>query len=323
VIVELHPVVTSIDIAVLNQTIHGMSTEAYRDVLAERLPTQTVKLIASPAEYEELLPQARVITGFEIDAATVENATNLELFACTFAGTDHLPLDAFAANDVDVTNASGVHGPNASEQVLAYVLSFARGLDRGWQQSQAGTWSHYHTDELYGSTVTVVGMGAIGGAILDRLAPFGVETIGVRNSPSKGGNADEVVGIEEVPEILPRTDYLILACPLTEETEHLVDETALARMPPDSVLVNIARGEVVDTDALLAALRTNELRGAALDVTDPEPLSDGHPLWSHDNCLITPHNAGYTPRYWDRMADIIADNIDRLDTDERLRNLAK
>jgi len=88
------------------------------------------------------------------------------------------------------------------------------------------------------------------------------------------------------------------------------------------VLVNIARGEVVDTDALLAALRTNELRGAALDVTDPEPLPEGHPLWSHDNCLITPHNAGYTPRYWDRMADIIADNIDRLDTDERLRNLA-
>jgi len=224
---ELPSDVTSIDIAVLNQTIHGMSTEAYRDALAERLPSQTVKLVSSPTEYDEVLPEARIITGFEIDVATVEKATNLELFACTFAGTDHLPLDAFAANDVHVTNASGVHGPNASEQVLAYVLSFARGLDRGWKQSQAGTWSHYHTDELYDSTVTVVGMGAIGGAILDRLDPFGVETIGVRNSPSKGGNADEVIGIEEVPEILPRTDYLILACPLTEETEGLVDEEAL------------------------------------------------------------------------------------------------
>ena len=299
-----------------------MSAREYRDVLDERLPSQTVRLVASPTEYDELLPEARIITGFEIDAETVDRAANLDLFACTFAGTDHLPLDAFAANDVQVTNASGVHGPNAAEQVLAYVLSFARGLDRGWNQSQAGTWSHYQTDELYGSTVTVVGMGSIGGAILDRLAPFGVDTIGVRNSPSKGGNADEVVGIDQVPEILPRTDYLVLACPLTEQTAQLVDEDALERLSPDGVLVNIARGEVVDTDALLAALQTNELRGAALDVTDPEPLPDGHPLWSHDNCLITPHNAGHTPRYWDRMAEIIADNIDRLDTDEPLRNLA-
>ena len=313
---------TSVDIAVLDQTIHGMSAREYRDVLDERLPSQTVRLVASPTEYDELLPEARIITGFEIDAETVDRAANLDLFACTFAGTDHLPLDAFAANDVQVTNASGVHGPNAAEQVLAYVLSFARGLDRGWNQSQAGTWSHYQTDELYGSTVTVVGMGSIGGAILDRLAPFGVDTIGVRNSPSKGGNADEVVGIDQVPEILPRTDYLVLACPLTEQTAQLVDEDALERLSPDGVLVNIARGEVVDTDALLAALQTNELRGAALDVTDPEPLPDGHPLWSHDNCLITPHNAGHTPRYWDRMAEIIADNIDRLDTDEPLRNLA-
>jgi len=300
-----------------------MSARDYRDVLDERLPSKTVRLVSSPTEYDELLPEARIITGFEIDAETVDRATNLEMFACTFAGTDHLPLEAFAANDVQVTNASGVHGPNAAEQVLAYVLSFARGLDRGWKQSQAGTWSHYQTDELYDSTVTVVGMGSIGGAILDRLAPFGVETIGVRNSPSKGGNADEVVGIEQVAEILPRTDYLVLACPLTEQTAQLVDETALEQLPPDSVLVNIARGEVVDTDALLAALQTNELRGAALDVTDPEPLPDGHPLWSHDNCLITPHNAGHTPRYWDRMADIIADNVDRLGTDEPLRNLAK
>ena len=312
----------SIDIAVLDQTIHGMSAREYRDTLAERVPSQTIKLIATPSEYAERLPEARIITGFEIDAETVDRASNLELFACTFAGTDHLPLDAFDANGVQVTNASGVHGPNAAEQVLAYVLSFARGLDHGWAQSQAGTWSHYQTDELYESTVTVVGMGSIGGAIIDRFEPFGVELIGVRNSPSKGGAADEVVGIEQVPEVLPRTDYLVLACPLTEQTAQLVDETALERLPPDSVVVNIARGKVVDTDALCTALQTNELRGAALDVTDPEPLPDGHPLWSHDNCLITPHNAGHTPRYWERMTDIIAENLDRLETDKPLRNLA-
>ena len=117
----------------------------------------------------------------------MDRAANLEHFVCTFAGTDHLPLDAFADNDVGVSNASDVHGPNAAEQVLAYVLTFARNLDRGWRQSEAGTWNHYLTGEPHGSTVTVVGMGSIGGALLDRLEPFGVDTTGVRNTPSKGG----------------------------------------------------------------------------------------------------------------------------------------
>ena len=300
---------SEIDVLVLDQTIHGMSTRNYRDVLRERLPDMRVELASTPSEYEELLPQAKILTGFEIDADDVDRATNLERFVCTFAGTDHLPLDAFAANDVEVSNASGVHGPNAAEQVLAYVLTFARNLDRGWRQSEAGTWNHYHTGELHGSTVTVVGMGSIGGAILDRLEPFGVDTIGVRNTPSKGGNADQIVGFEDVPEIMPRTDYLILACPLTEKTERLVDEETLDLLSPESVLVNIARGEVVDTDALVQALKTNGLRAAALDVTDPEPLPDGHPLWNLDNCLITPHNVGHTPNYWDRMADIIVEDI--------------
>jgi len=298
-----------IDVLVLDQTIHGMSTRNYRDVLRERLPDMRVELASTPSEYEDLLPQAKILTGFEIDADDVDRATNLERFVCTFAGTDHLPLDAFADNNVDVSNASGVHGPNAAEQVLAYVLTFARNLDRGWRQSEAGTWNHYHTGELYGSTVTVVGMGSIGGAILDRLEPFGVDTIGVRNTPSKGGNADGVVGFEDMPEIMPRTDYLILACPLTEKTERLVDQGTLELLSPESVLVNIARGEVVDTDALVQALKTNGLRAAALDVTDPEPLPDGHPLWNLDNCLITPHNVGHTPNYWDRMADIIVEDI--------------
>src|SRR6056297_2843730 len=113
---------SEIDVLVLDQTIHGMSTRNYRDVLRERLPDMRVELASTPSEYEDLLPQAKILTGFEIDADDVDRATNLERFVCTFAGTDHLPLDAFADNNVDVSNASGVHGPNAAEQVLAYVL---------------------------------------------------------------------------------------------------------------------------------------------------------------------------------------------------------
>jgi phosphoglycerate dehydrogenase-like enzyme len=160
--------------------------------------------------------------------------------------------------------------------------------------------------------VTVVGLGAIGQAIVERLAGFGVETLGVRYSPEKGGPTDEVLGFEELHDALARTEYLALACPLTEETRGLIDTAAFETVPSEAVLINVARGPVVETDALVAALRSNAIRGAALDVTDPEPLPRDHPLWTFENALITPHSAGHTPQYYDRLADIVATNLERV-----------
>ncbi|MDG5778805.1 D-2-hydroxyacid dehydrogenase [Haloarculaceae archaeon H-GB2-1] len=309
-----------LDVLVLNRQIHGMAPTDYRDAIRERLPDADVRLAATPDERSRLVERARVVTGKDLTRDELDRAAELELFACTFAGTDHLPLDAFAAHDVAVTNASGVHGPGAAEQVLGYILSFARRLGQGWHNSERGVWQHYQADELQDSTVTVVGMGAIGTAILDRLAPFGVDTVGVRHSPEKGGPADEVVGYDEVDAVLPRSDYIVLACPLTETTRGLLDDDTFDHLRPNAFLVNIARGPVVETDALLRALRKERIAGAALDVTDPEPLPHDHELWDFENCLITPHNAGHTPRYWDRLAKIIATNVPRLGSETALEN---
>jgi phosphoglycerate dehydrogenase-like enzyme len=309
------------DVLVLPRKIHGMAPTDYPPAIEAELPDVEVAYAATPAERERLLPDARVVTGFDLPEADLDRAANLDLFACIYAGTDHVALDALAERGVAVTNASGVHAPNAAEQVLAYLLAFARGLDRGFAQSQAGVWQHYQADDLHGSTVTVVGMGAIGTAILDRLEPFGVERVGVRHTPEKGGPADAVHGYDEFDALLPETDHLVLACPLTDTTEGLVDAEAIQRLPPTATLVNIARGPVVDTDALLTAFRKNHVDAAALDVTDPEPLPHDHDLWDMDRCLITPHNAGHTPRYWERRAAILARNFRRLGTDEPLENL--
>jgi phosphoglycerate dehydrogenase-like enzyme len=167
---------------------------------------------------------------------------------------------------------------------------------------------------MAGSTATVVGLGPIGEAIVRRLEGFDVDTVGVRYTPEKGGPTDEVVGFEDAPldDALARTDYLFLACPLTDTTRGLIDESAFATLPPDAAIVNVARGPVIDTDALVDAIRSNGIRGAALDVTDPEPLPEEHPLWSFENVLITPHNAGYTPNYYERVADILARNLERI-----------
>ena len=312
------------DIAVLRQKIHGLSAEAYAETLRERLPDREVALATTPAEERDLLSRVQVATGFDVSEADLDAAENLDLFACVFAGTGHLPIEAFEARDVAVTNASGVHGPNIAEQVLGSLLYFARRFHVAERQKEANVWQSYPTVELQGSTVAVVGLGALGEAVVDRLDPFGVETVGVRYSPEKGGPTDEVVGFDDeqgLHDAFARADYVVIACPLTDATRGLVDADAFASMAPDTVLVNVGRGPVVDTDALVSQLGSNGIRGAALDVTDPEPLPADHPLWEFENVLITPHNAGHTPKYWERMADIIAENLDKLDAgDDDLRN---
>jgi phosphoglycerate dehydrogenase-like enzyme len=309
------------EVLVLRKGTHGVPVERYADAIRDRLPDGTVTLARTPDEERALIRDAEYVTGMELDEETVDRADELEVFACAYAGTGHLPLDALDSRGVAVTNASGVHGPNIGEHVLGAILSFARRFHEGWRRQGRREWRHYQAHELQGSTVTVVGLGAIGQSVVERLDPFGVETIGVRYSPEKGGPTDEVVGFDDVGEVAARTDYLVLACPLTEETRGLVSGDEFVTLPPNAVVINVARGPVVDTDALVDALRSNWIRGASLDVTDPEPLPEDHPLWNLGNVQITPHNAGQTPKYYDRLADIVAENARRFAAgDEELEN---
>jgi phosphoglycerate dehydrogenase-like enzyme len=157
-------------------------------------------------------------------------------------------------------------------------------------------------------------MGAIGNAVVQRLEGFEVDIIGVRYTPEKGGPTDEVIGFdyEDLHGALARTDYLVLATPLSDTTRELIGEEELATLPPNAVVVNASRGAVVDTDALLESLQKGGIRGAALDVTEPEPLPNDHPLWEMENVLMTPHMGGHTPMHWDRLADILAENVSKL-----------
>ncbi|ELZ27529.1 D-isomer specific 2-hydroxyacid dehydrogenase NAD-binding protein [Halosimplex carlsbadense 2-9-1] len=260
-----------------------------------------------------------------IDETLAAEADGLELFACASSGINHLPVELLRERGVTVTNAAGIHAPGIAEQAVGNILAFSRRLHEGWKQKQNREWRHYQASELTGCTVTVVGLGSIGTAVTRRLAGFGVDTIGVRYTPSKGGPTDEVIGFDETEfhSALAETDYLVIACPLTDETRGLVGKEELVTLPPEAVVVNTARGAIIDTDALLWAIRDGCLRGAALDVTDPEPLPEDHPLWSFGNVLITPHMGGHTTYHWPRLADILAENVKRLgedDTDRPLRN---
>jgi phosphoglycerate dehydrogenase-like enzyme len=313
---------TDPDVVVLRQKVHGMAPDAYGEKLRDRLPDHEVAVATTPDEERELLGRARVATGIDFDPAWLETAANLELFACAYAGTGHVDVDALADVGVAVTNAAGVHGPNISEYVVGSLVAHERRFRRAREQQERAHWEAYPVGELHGSTAAVVGLGAIGSALVERLHPFGVETIGVRYTPEKGGPTDEVVGFDAIHSALARADYVILACPLTETTRGLIDADALASMRADAILVNVARGSVVDTAALVTTLRDTDIRGATLDVTDPEPLPADHPLWSFENVRITPHNAGNTPQYYDRLADVLATNLRRLEGTGEAEGLA-
>lgn len=304
------------DVLVLRRGAHGMSTERYAEELRERLPDYEVVRARTPQEEREYVATVPVATGHALDTDLLDHAENLELFACAAAGVGHLPLTELEERGVVVTNASGIHGPNIAEHVIGNVLVFSRNLHHGWRRQARTEWRHFkaHSRELTDSTVTVVGLGPIGRAIANRLEPFGCHRIGVRYTPEKGGPADEVIGFgeEEFHDALSRTDYLVLACPLTETTRGLVGSEAFETLSPDAVVVNIGRGPLIDTDALLDAIKDNAIRGAALDVTDPEPLEPDHELWRMRNVLITPHNSGHTSQYYPRLAVIVADNLRRV-----------
>jgi phosphoglycerate dehydrogenase-like enzyme len=305
------------DLLVLRDGVHRLPAADYADALRDRLPGHTVEHARTPGEERAYATTADVVTGPRIEPELLEAAGDLRLFACTYAGTGHLPYEALTAADVAVTSAAGVHAPNAAEHAVGAVLSFSRRLH---EAARADRWQPADPGELAGSTVTVVGLGAIGTAVADRLEPFDVTTLGVRRHTDAGGPTDEVLGPEALNDALARTDYLVLCCPLTDATRGLIGTAELRTLPPTAVLVNVARGAVVDTDALVRTLRRGRLGGAVLDVTDPEPLPDDHPLWGLEDVVVTPHTAGATPKYYDRLADIVADNVGRLEDDRALRN---
>jgi phosphoglycerate dehydrogenase-like enzyme len=212
-------------------------------------------------------------------------------------------------------NARGAHTPATAEWAVAAMLAAQRGLPFFVREQDAGRWSYRPHTSLVGARVLVVGAGDIGRAIGRVLAGFDVELTYVARSPREG-----VRGVDELPDLLPHADVVVVIVPVTPDTTRLVDAGFLGAMADGALLVNAARGIVVDTDALLAELIAGRLR-AALDVTDPEPLPAGHPLWSAPGLLLTPHIAGAVPQGNARAVRAVTDQLARILAGEPLRNV--
>ncbi len=218
-------------------------------------------------------------------------------------------------------NARGVHEASTAELALALTLASLRGIPRFVQGQQAEKWYTGRYPALADRTVLIVGYGSIGSAIEDRLTPFECDVLRVARG-ARQVHRGTVHAIADLPGLLPRADVVILATPLTEDTRHLADAGFLARMKDGALLVNVSRGPVVETKALLTELESGRLR-AALDVTDPEPLPAGHPLWHAPGLLISPHVGGNTSAFLPRAARLLRAQLRRFVAGEPLENVIR
>jgi len=216
---------------------------------------------------------------------------------------------------VTLCNARGAHDPAVAEWIVAVILAELRHLPEFVTAQRAGTWHAIPSEPLAGQTVLIVGYGSIGAATEHLLAPFGVRVERVARHARPG-----VSSLDDLPALLPGADIVILLVPVTPATTRLADARFLGLMHDHALLVNAARGSIVDTEALLAELNSGRLR-AALDVTDPEPLPAGHPLWSAPNLLLTPHVAGASTDAIPRVRTIVAAQLARYAAGEPLANV--
>lgn len=225
-----------------------------------------------------------------------------------FAGIDVYAkrLAPHAERGVVFTSGKGAFAQPVAEHALMLTLSLMRLLP---VRLRATEWGRLDGRSLYGAHVVIVGAGGIAREFLRLLAPFGVTTTVLRRSAGEVAGADRTLTIDRLDEVLPEADVVMLAAAATDETRHLIDAARLRAMKPTAVLVNIARGPLVDTEALVAALDAGEILGAGLDVTDPEPLPAGHPLFSSERCIITPHSADTPEMTRPLMAVRIAANV--------------
>lgn len=228
------------------------------------------------------------------------------------AGVEKIWDMPFSKGGVMLTKSSGVHGSPMSEFALGAMLYFAKSFDQFVEQSRERLWKRAWLGELDGQTVTILGMGHIGGAIAQRAKAFGMNVIGVQRTPRDTPCVDTMVGLDQLSDVLPETHYLVICLPLTPETTGLVDHALLGQLPAGAVLIDISRGGVVREAAVVDALERGHLRGAALDVFEQEPLASDSPLWNTPKVLLTPHVSGTNPRYMEKAIEVFIENAKRL-----------
>ncbi len=244
---------------------------------------------------------------------------NLKWIAVGGSGTDH--LGGWDRQRITVTNSAGVAADMMAQYAVGAMFAFTLGFPAFAADQRRGHWGPGRVEPIDGKTVLILGLGKTGQAVAARAKALDLTVLGVRANPAPTADVDEVYRPSALPELWSRADFIVVSLPLLANTRGLVDEAAFAAMRPGAVLIDVSRGGVVREAALLAALTQGDLKGAALDVFETEPLPADHPLWRLDNVILTPHCSSVYPGWEDKSVDMFCDNLDRYLRGQPLANI--
>jgi phosphoglycerate dehydrogenase-like enzyme len=240
-------------------------------------------------------------------------------------GLERTLFPELITSSVPLTNGTGVFSPSLGEFTLAAILYFAKDFRRMIRNQTAGVWEPFDVTPVSGQIVGIVGYGDIGRAIAARVRPLGMSVLAVKRHASNSGAADPLVEMTYTPghriEMISRCDYVVVAAPLTAETRGMIGTPEFAAMKSTAVVINVGRGPIIDEQAMLNALRTSQIKGAALDVFDQEPLPQGHPFYKLENVLLSPHCADHTPEWLDDAMELFIAQYERFRKGEPLLNV--
>jgi D-2-hydroxyacid dehydrogenase (NADP+) len=283
----------------------------YRDRMQALFPDINVTLVDHHSKVGPHIAAADALLTFTpmMTAKVLEQATSLKWLQTLGTGVDNIIDQPALRKDTIVTNVRGIHGPPVSEAALGTMLALARDLPRAVRAQDQRQWQRFPAQLLHNKTVGIFGVGVIAEALAPKCKVFGMRVIGVSSGPRTVAGFDRMHAREELVQVVGDFDFFVLLTPLTASTRNSIDAKVLAAMKPTSFLVNLARGGVVDEPALIEALKTGRIGGAALDVFNEEPLPADHPFWSMHNVIITTHQGGFCDVYVDYALPTVEANM--------------
>ena len=285
----------------------------YRDRLRASFPQLKIDLVDHHAKVGPHIGSADVLVTFTpmLTGKVIEQAARLKWIQTLGTGVDNLIDQPALRKDVIVTNVRGIHGPPVSEAALATMLALARNLPDAVRAQDARQWRRWPAQLLHNKTVGIFGVGLIAEALAPKCKALGMRVVGISSAPRAVAGFDAMHSRDELLQVAGDFDFLVLLTPLTAATRNSIDGKVFAAMKPSSFLVNLARGGVVDEAALVEALNSKSLAGAALDVFNEEPLPADHPFWAMQNVIITTHQGGFCDVYIDYALPTVEANMQR------------
>lgn len=283
-----------------------------------------ITTVSAEAELREQLPQTDILVVTDFRTGLLERCWpaqhSIKWVHATSAGVDALLFPALVESDLVLTNARGVFDLGIAEYVLGAVLLFAKDTLGNLRHQRAHEWQHRETNLISGKQALVIGAGSIGGEVARLLSALGLQVTGVARSARDAPDFKQVVANDDLEKHLPNADYVVVTAPLTPATEGLINRQSLALMQPHAVLINVGRGAVVVTDDLVEALQQQVIAGAALDVFEPEPLPENHPLWDMPNVMMSAHMSGDFVGWRRALGEQFKANLEHWLADENLFN---